>query len=65
MSSLDIVSIFLASPRIVRAKGEYWKAVACKWSKITSSVCPSTYNFPHTSFITVRSRKQNQVRLYP
>jgi len=21
----------------------YWKAVACKWSKITSSVWPSTY----------------------
>ncbi|KAF7845607.1 putative mitochondrial-processing peptidase subunit beta [Senna tora] len=29
-------------PRMVLPKGVYWKAVACKWSKMTSSVCPST-----------------------
>ena len=31
-----------AGPRMVRPSGECWKAVACRWSKITSSGMPST-----------------------
>jgi hypothetical protein len=34
--------MFAAGPRIVLAKGEYWNALACRWSKTTSSGCFST-----------------------
>ena len=34
--------MFSAGPKIVRPKGLYWNAVACKWSNITSSTWPST-----------------------
>lgn len=33
---------FSAGPRMVRPSGECWKAVACRWSKMTSSGMPST-----------------------
>lgn len=41
-SSLVNFLIFAAGPKIVLPSGLYWKAVACKWSKITSSGSPST-----------------------
>lgn len=36
--------MFSAGPRMVLPRGLCWNAVACKWSKITSSATPSTYS---------------------
>lgn len=42
--------IFSAGPRIVRPSGVCWNAVACKWSKTTSSGTPSTLEIKYNSF---------------
>jgi hypothetical protein len=37
--SLLMDLMFSTGPRIVRPSGEYWKAVACRWSNTSSDVC--------------------------
>lgn len=46
---------------MVLPKGVYWNAVACKWSKITSSTCPSTYRKEHKIFMNPSACIQNHM----